>query len=216
MGLYRSIASCLDRGVDAPVNREVTGSGALGYFYFNGTDQYATVAMVQSEAKWQYEARFTIPPRGKVNYIVDSASHNALYVTSTGTVKVEYAAASDGSLVSLETAALVVGSYNTIRVSHFLGVIVLVVNNGAGITGADAADAQSPFTRIGRKNGSSSSYFTGRIYNFSLGTNPTASSFVVQNNYNFNEGSGTTFIDTVGSADATIVNLGSAGGGWDY
>ena len=215
MGLYRSIASCLDRGVDAPVNREVTGSGALGYFYFNGTDQYATVAMTQSEAKWEYEARFTIPPRGKVNYIVDSASHNALYVTSTGTVKVEYAAASDGSLVSLETAALVVGSYNTIRVSHFLGVIVLVVNNGAGITGADAADAQSPFTRIGRKNGSSSSYFTGRIYNFSLG-NTSTGSFVVQNNYNFNEGSGTTFIDTVGSADATIVNLGSAGGGWDY
>ena len=215
MGLYRSIASCLDRGVDAPVNREVTGSGALGYFYFNGTDQYATVAMVQSEAKWQYEARFTIPPRGKVNYIVDSASHNALYVTSTGTIKVEYAAASDGSLVTVETAALPVGSYNTITVGHFLGVLIIVVNNGTAIAGANAADAQSRFTRIGRKNGDSNSYFTGRIYNFSLG-NTSTGSFVVQNNYNFNEGSGTTFIDTVGSANATIANLGSAGGGWDY
>ena len=215
MGLYRSIASCLDRGVDAPVNREVTGSGALGYFYFNGTDQYATVAMTQSEAKWQYGARFTIPPRGKVNYIADSASHNAIYVTSTGTVKVEYAAASDGSLVTVETAALVVGSYNTIKVGHFFGVLVIVVNNGTVISGANAADAQSPFTRIGGKNGDSSSYFTGRIYNFSLGSTSTGP-FVVQNNYNFNEGSGTTFIDTVGSADATIVNLGSAGGGWDY
>ena len=211
MGLYRSIASCLDRGVDAPVNREVTGSGALGYFYFNGTDQYATVAMPQSEEEWQYEARFTIPPRGKVNYVADSSSHNALYVTSTGTVKVEYAAASDGSLVTLETAALTVGSYNYISVVHLYGAVVLVLNNGAAIIGADAADAQSPFTRIGRKVGDSSSYFTGRIYNFSV-----ANSTVPQNNYNFNEGSGTTFIDTVGSANATIVNLGSAGGGWDY
>lgn len=211
MGLYRSIASCLDRGVDAPVNREVTGSGALGYFYFNGTDQYATVAMTQSEEEWQYEARFTIPPRGKVNYVADSSSHNALYVTSTGTVKVEYAAASDGSLVTLETAALTVGSYNYISVVHWGGAVVLVLNNGAAIIGADAADAQSPFTRIGRKVGDSSSYFTGRIYNFSV-----ANSTVAQNNYNFNEGSGTTFIDTAGSANATISNLGSAGGGWDY
>tara|TARA_R110002167_G_scaffold336182_1_gene543525 strand:- start:40 stop:645 length:606 start_codon:yes stop_codon:yes gene_type:complete len=201
--------------VDAPVNREVTGSGALGYFYFNGTDQYATVETAQTVEKWGYFSTFTIPPRGKVNYIADSASHNAIYVTSTGTVKVEYAAASDGSLVSLETAALAVGSYNSVQVIHFLGALIIVVNNGTSIFGADAADAQSPFTRFGRKNGSSSSYFTGRIYNFVV-QKLVDDVLVAENNYNFNEGSGTTFIDTVGSADATIANLGSAGGGWDY
>jgi hypothetical protein len=215
MGLYRSIASCLDRGVDAPVNREVTGSGALGYFYFNGTDQYATVETTQTVTQWAYDAKFTIPPRGKVNYIADSASHNAIYVTATGTVKVEYAAASDGSLVSLETAALAVGSYNSIRVANLYGLIVIIINNGTSVVGANALAAQSPFTRFGGKIGSSNSYFTGRIYNFTV-YETVLGVLVTKNNYNFNEGSGTTFIDTVGSANATIVNLGSAGGGWDY
>jgi len=215
MGLYRSIASCLDRGVDAPVNREVTGSGALGYFYFNGTDQYATVETTQTVTQWAYDAKFSIPPRGKVNYIADSASHNAIYVTATGTVKVDYAAASDGSLVSLETAALAVGSYNSIRVANLFGLIVIIVNNGTTVVGANGLAAQSPFTRFGGKNGDSSSYFTGRIYNFIV-YETVSNTIVPKNNYNFNEGSGTTFIDTVGSANATIVNLGSAGGGWDY
>lgn len=216
MGLYRSIASCLDRGVDAPVNREVTGSGALGYFYFNGTDQYGAnnTGTTQTIAFWVYEASFIAPPLGKVNYIVDSASHNAVYLTALNKITLEYADPS-GSLVSYEVGSPVAaGSYNTVRVTDFgpLFGVTVVLNRGSQFNAPRANVTQSPFTRFGRKIGSNNSYFTGRLLNFNVSNLSTTS----QNNYNFNEGNGTEFKDTIGSADFAINNLTSAGGGWDY
>lgn len=218
MGLYRSTASCLDRGVDAPVNREVTGSGAVGYFYFNGTDQFGSnnTGTTQTTAFWRYSVQFITPPLGKVNYIADSASHNAIYLTASNKVTVEYADG-NGDKVSIEIdTPLVAGSYATVSVADVTGLfaVTIIINNNIQVNVVGTNNAtQSPFTRFGRKIGSNSSYFTGRLLNFKV---DNAATNVAQNNYNFNEGGGTEFKDTVGNADFAINNLSSAGGGWDY
>jgi len=59
MGLYRSIASCLDREVDAPVNREVTGS--------NDNDAFISVWLTSADGD-----SITIPAQGGTfNAVVD-------------------------------------------------------------------------------------------------------------------------------------------------
>jgi hypothetical protein len=96
---------------------------------------------------------------------------------------------------------------------EFGGVLFVVKNNGVVGYGAAAHAVQQPYTKFGVKIGSGASYFTGYILNFLKGQ--VAGGVInYQNSYSFNEGSGTTFIDSISADNATISNVGSGGGGW--
>ena len=196
-----------------------TGNASLvgsSNFYFNGTDQYATVLTNQTSAAWFVKTTFIMPALGKLNYIADSAGDSAIYVDASGNIKIDYTS-SASALTTYNAGTVSAGSVVTLEMLEFSGILFVVTNNGSAGYGAAAHAAQEPYTRFGVKSGSGSSYFTGYILSFLKGQYvPGGSILTYQNSYSFNEGSGTTFHDTVGSADATIVNLGSAGGGWDY
>ena len=226
MGLYRSTTSCVDRGVDTPVSIETTGSGELGYFYFNGTSsgstaQFATIGnggTKQSVIGWEFRARFIMPPSGTQRYIAESAGRTSLFITDDNRIRCEYVGATGDGSVQTSTNFAPVGSYLYTRVVNLLGAVTLFINNGEIQTGAQApSPTQARFTLLGKKSGTNGKNFLGKIFLFETG-NSTTGTFVADNSYTFNEGTGATFFNTGANpdGDAVITNPTAAGGGWDY
>ena len=225
MGLYRSTTSCVDRGVDTPVSIETTGSGELGYFYFNGTSsgstaQFATIGnggTKQSIINWDFRASFIMPPSGTQRYIAESAGRTSLFITDDNRVRCEYVGATGNASLQTDPNFAPAGSYLHTRVVDFAGVATFFVNNGLIETGAAPSATQDRFTLIGKKSGTNGKNFLGRILSFETGNFATGT-FLVDNRYTFNEGTGATFFNTGSNpdGDAVITNPTAAGGGWDY
>ena len=232
MGLYRSTTSCVDRGVDTPVSIETTGSGELGYFYFNGTSSGSTAQFAaignggtkQSELNWYISARFIMPPDGAQRYIAESAGRTSIFITDDSRVRFEYLNVGGGnSSMQTDPNFAPAGSYVSTQILDLAGSSVLFVNNELRDTktGDDAANAtQDRFTLIGKKSGTNGKNFLGRIFSFETGQvlSLITGAVSVSNRYTFNEGTGATFFNTGANpdGDAVITNPTAAGGGWDY
>lgn len=195
-----------------------TGNASLvdsSNFYFNGTDQYATVLTDQTVTRWTIETIFVMPAPGAINVIADSAGDSSIYVDAAGHVQVAYTNSSS-ALETYDAGAVAAGDVVDLQVTSLLDVVLVVVLNGTTTTTTATLATQAPFTHFASSAGLTN-HFTGYINSFRKGQH-TGGLFTAdisyQNNYSFNEGSGTTFIDSISADNATITNLGSGGGGW--
>tara|TARA_R110000751_G_scaffold108762_1_gene205474 strand:+ start:789 stop:1421 length:633 start_codon:yes stop_codon:yes gene_type:complete len=195
-----------------------TGNASLvnsSNFYFNGTDQYATVLTDQTVSRWSIKTIFVMPALGAINVIADSAGDSSIYVDAAGHVQVAFTNSSS-ALETHDAGAVAAGDVVDLEVTSFVDLILVVVLNGAQMTTTAPLATQAPFTHFASSAGLTN-HFTGYINSFRKGQH--TGSFITpdisyENNYSFNEGSGTTFIDSISADNATITNLGSGGGGW--
>ena len=195
-----------------------TGNASLvnsSNFYFNGTDQYATVSTDQTVTRWAIETIFVMPALGAINVIADSAGDSSIYVDAAGHIKIAYTNSSS-ALETYDAGAVTAGDVVDLQVISFLEAVLVVVLNGTDSTTTAPHTTQAPFTHFASSAGLNN-HFTGYINSFKKGQH-TGNIFTpqvdYQNNYSFNKGSGTTFIDSISADNATIVNLASGGGGW--